>query len=140
MTKQRTDDRLRVRYPVTPKSSKSKTSNAERCKAYRDKLKQDPLLIPKIRAKDIERAKRNRKRPKSKELIERERQLNKERQKRYRLDINCGRGKIHLCAVCLLQFCMFINVCKCFVNHEQFCPFSFAVGNFTKGQKCLVSE
>ena len=109
MTKKRTDNRLRVRYPVTPKSSKSKTSNAERCKAYRDKLKQDPLLIPKIRAKDIERARRNRKRPKSKDLIEHERQLNKERQKRYRLDINCGRGKIHLCAVCLLQFCMFIN-------------------------------
>ena len=94
MTKTHTDDRLHVRYPVTPRSSKSKskTINAVKCKIYRDKQKQDPLLLPKIRASDTERARRNRERPKSEELIEHERQLNRERQKRYRLDINCEGG------------------------------------------------
>ena len=88
MTKTHTDDMLHVRYPVTPRSSNSKTINAERCK---------------IRASDTEQARRNRELPKSEEMIEHERQLNKERQKRH---INCEGGGGGFTVLCnLLQFC-----------------------------------
>ena len=64
-------------------SVKKKLTNAHRCKAYRAALAKDPVLFQQMKDNDKARARRNRQKPKSEEQIKREKQLHRERQKRY---------------------------------------------------------
>ena len=64
-------------------SVKKKLTNAHRCKAYRAALAKDPVLFQQMKDNDKARARRNRQKPKSKEQIDHEKQLHRERQKRY---------------------------------------------------------
>ena len=77
----RTSSKMTDTHPAS--SVKKKLTNAHRCKAYRAALAKDPVLFQQMKDNDKARARRNRQKPKSEEQIKREKQLHRERQKRY---------------------------------------------------------
>lgn len=77
----RTTSKMTDTHPAS--SVKKKLTNAHRCKAYRAALAKDPVLFQQMKDNDKARARRNRQKPKSEEQINREKQLHRERQKRY---------------------------------------------------------